>query len=51
MKVHGVFPFDVVTGCFRTGAEVLLQLLELAHHVAVVGRVNELGEKALARGQ
>ncbi len=45
-EVHGVFPFDLTAG-----AEVLLQLLELAHHVAVVGLVNELGNEALTRGQ
>src|SRR4051794_19635128 len=44
-EVHGGFPFDLAAG-----AEVLLQLLELARHVAVVGLVNELGEKYLAMG-
>jgi hypothetical protein len=43
--MHGVFPFDLATG-----TEILFQLHELAHHIAVVGLVNELGEKALARG-
>ena len=44
-EVHGVFPFDL-----PAGAEVLLQLLELAHHVAVVGLVNEFGQEHLAVG-
>ena len=45
-EVHGVFPFDLAAG-----AKVLLQLFELAHHVAVVGLVNEFGEEALTRVQ
>jgi len=44
-EVHGVFPFDL-----SASAEVLRELLELAHYVAVVGLVNELGEKHLPVG-
>lgn len=42
-EVHGMFPFDLTAG-----AKVLLQLLELAHDIAVVGLVDEPGEEHAA---